>query len=214
MIPTQLNEIAEFLKTNPYNLSQPLQDGRLNSSVNEEEILNTIKHFFPIQLPKAREWWDFSFKKNDIFYPVNIKITTTKTADNLNGKLGIYYALCGLVPEFNDEIAWEKYFQKLHKDLGKNTNRDYYFLIINKNDPKDIFINSLKGIQTLQSNNLPFQCKWDNNREIIQRNFTESKNFILSALAKSVTLRANIYQNLIENRANFIISFLTSHRFF
>ncbi|MCQ2679759.1 restriction endonuclease [Helicobacter pylori] len=191
MIPTQLNEIAEFLRTNPYHLSQPLQDGRLNSSVNEEEILNTIKDYFPIQLPKAREWWDFSFKENDIFYPVNI--TTTKTADNLNGKLGIYYALCGLLPEFNNKIAWEKYFQKLHKDLGKNTNRDYYFLIINKNDPKDILINSLKGIQTLQPNNLPFQCKWDNNREIVQRSFIESKNFILSALAKSVTLRANIY---------------------
>ncbi len=198
MIPTQLNEIAEFLKTNPYNLSQPLQDGRLNSSINEEEILNTIKDYFPIQLPKAREWWDFSFKKNDIFYPVNIKTTTTKTADNLNGKLGIYYALCGLVPEFNNEIAWEKYFQKLHKDLGKNTNRDYYFLIINKNDPKDIFINSLKGIQTLQPNNLPFQCKWDNNREIIQRDFDESKNFILSTLAKSVKLRANIYLTFKE----------------
>ncbi len=193
MIPTQLNKIAEFLKTNPYSLSQPLQDGRLNSSVNEEEILNTIKDYFPIQLLKAREWWDFSFEENDIFYPVNIKTTTTKTADNLNGKLGIYYALCGLVPEFNNEIAWEKYFQKLHKDLGTNTNRDYYFLIINKNDPKDIFINSLKGIQTLQPNNLPFQCKWDNNREIVQRSFIESKNFILSALAKSVTLRANIY---------------------
>ncbi len=193
MIPTQLNEIAEFLKTNPYHLSQPLQDGRLNSSVNEEEILNTIKDYFPIQLPKAREWWDFSFEENKIFYPVNIKTTTTKTADNLNGKLGIYYALCGLVPEFDNEIAWEKYFQKLHKDLGKNTNRDYYFLIINKNDPKDVFINSLKGIQTLQPNNLPFQCKWDNNREIVQRDFNESKNFILSALAKSVKLRANIY---------------------
>ncbi|GAA9638476.1 hypothetical protein HpVa149_14040 [Helicobacter pylori] len=90
MIPTQLNEIAEFLKTNPYYLSQPLQDGRLNPSVNEEEILNTIKHSFPIQLPKAREWWDFSFEENDIFYPVNIKTTTTKTADNLNCKLGIY----------------------------------------------------------------------------------------------------------------------------
>ncbi len=193
MVPTQLNEIAEFLKTNPYNLSQPLQDGRLNPSVNEEEILNTIKGNFPIQLPKAREWWDFSFEENKIFYPVNIKTTTTKTADNLNGKLGIYYALCGLVPEFNNEIAWEKYFHKLHKDLGTNTNRDYYFLIINKNDPKDIFINSLKGIQTLQPNNLPFQCKWDNNREIVQRSFIENKNFILSALAKSVKLRANIY---------------------
>lgn len=193
MVPTQLNEIAEFLRTNPYSLSQPLQDGRLNSSVNEEEILNTIKGNFPIQLPRAREWWDFSFEENKIFYPVNIKTTTTKTADNLNGKLGIYYALCGLLPEFNNEIAWEKYFQKLHKDLGKNTDRDYYFLIINKNDPKDIFINSLKGIQTLQPNNLPFQCKWDNNREIVQRSFIESKNSILSALAESVTLRANIY---------------------
>ncbi|UOS17340.1 restriction endonuclease [Helicobacter pylori] len=193
MIPTQLNEIAKFLKTNPYNLSQPLQDGRLNPSVNEEEILNTIKHSFSIQLPKAREWWDFSFEENDIFYPVNLKTTTTKTAGNLNCKLGIYYALCGLLPIFNNEIAWEKYFQKLHKDLGKNTDRDYYFLIINKNDPKDIFINSLKGIQTLQPNNLPFQCKWDNNRKIIQRNFDESKNSILSALAESVKLRANIY---------------------
>ncbi|WRC39774.1 restriction endonuclease [Helicobacter pylori] len=198
MIPTQLNEIAEFLKTNPYNLSQPLQDGRLNSSVNEEEILNTIKDYFPIQLPRVREWWDFSFEENDIFYPVNIKTTTTKTADNLNCKLGIYYALCGLVPEFNNEIAWEKYFQKLHKDLGTNTNKDYYFLIINKNDPKDIFINSLKGIQTLQPNNLPFQCKWDNNREIVQRDFDGSKNFILSALAKSVKLRANIYLTFKE----------------
>ncbi|WQV07075.1 restriction endonuclease [Helicobacter pylori] len=193
MIPAQLNEIAEFLRTNPYSLSQPLQDGRLNSSVNEEEILNTIKGHFSIQLPKAREWWDFGFEENDIFYPVNIKITTTKTADNLNCKLGIYYALYGLLSEFNNEIAWEKYFQKLHKDLCKNTNRDYYFLIINKNDPKDIFINSLKGIQTLQPNNLPFQCKWDNNREIVQRSFMESKNFILSALAESVKLRANIY---------------------
>ncbi|GAA9567801.1 hypothetical protein UBN65_14240 [Helicobacter pylori] len=207
MIPTQLNEIAEFLKTNPYNLSQPLQDGRLNSSVNEEEILNTIKDYFPIQLPKAREWWDFSFEENDIFYPVNIKTTTTKTADNLNGKLGIYYALCGLLPTFNNEIAWEKYFQKLHKDLGKNTDRDYYFLIINKNDPKDIFINSLKGIQTLQpnGNNLPFQCKWDNNREIIQRDFNESKDFILSALAKSVKLRANIYLAFKEFFGGFFV---------
>ncbi len=45
MTPTQLNKIAGFLKTNPYNLSQPLHNKRLNPSVNKE-ILNTIKHFF------------------------------------------------------------------------------------------------------------------------------------------------------------------------
>lgn len=103
----------------------------MNSSVNEEEILNTIKHSFPIQLPKAREWWDFSFEENDIFYP--------------------------------------------DKDLGKNTDRDYYFLIINKNDPKDIFINSLK-------------------------------NSILSALAESVKLRANIYLAFKEFFGGFFVS--------
>ncbi|GAA8993711.1 hypothetical protein Taitung14_10910 [Helicobacter pylori] len=146
MIPTQLNEIAKFLKTNPYNLSQPLQDGRLNSSVNEEEILNTIKHSFPIQLPKAREWWDFSFEENGIFYPVNIKTTTTKTADN-------------------------------------------------------------QGIQTLQpnGNNLPFQCKWDDNREIIQRDFDGSKNFILSALAESIKLRSSIYLKFKEFFGGFFV---------
>ncbi len=77
-----------------------------------------------------------------------------------------------------------------------------------KNDPKDIFINSLKGIQTLQpnGNNLPFQCKWDNNREIVQRSFMESKNFILSALAESVKLRANIYLAFKEFFGDFFVS--------
>ncbi len=61
MIPTQLNKIAEFLRTNPYSLSQPLQDGRLNSSVNEEEILNTIKGPFSIPTAKSQRVVGFWF---------------------------------------------------------------------------------------------------------------------------------------------------------
>lgn len=73
MIPTQLNEIAEFLKTNPYNLSQPLQDGRLNPSVNEEEILNTIKHFFLSNCQKPESGGILVLKKTIFFILLILK---------------------------------------------------------------------------------------------------------------------------------------------
>ena len=37
-----------------------------------------------------RDWVDFSFYENNVFYPVNIKVSTTKTTDNLNCKLKVY----------------------------------------------------------------------------------------------------------------------------
>ena len=37
-----------------------------------------------------RDWVDFSFYENNVFYPVNIKVSTTETTDNLNCKLHIY----------------------------------------------------------------------------------------------------------------------------
>ncbi len=141
-----------------------------------------------------RDWVDFSFVKNDIFYPVNIKVSTTKTADNLNCKLGIYYALTGKIPYFNNGIVWEEYFKNLSQNIASNIT-DYYFLIINKNDTSDIFYTSLKQLEQLvpNGNNLPFQAKWDENRNLILRNFEESKKFILDNFAASLQLRADAY---------------------
>lgn len=194
MLPNTLIQIQQFLQHNPRHFSAPLKDGRLNSSVNEDEIIAHIKHF-PIQEPHIRQWFDFSFEENGIFYPVNIKITTTTTADNLNCKLGIYYALTGLLPDFSNEIGWRQYFEKLQQNIGKDESKDYYFLVINKRHPQDILINSLKSLTTLQANgnNLPFQCKWQDNRQMQQRSFAESKAFILGKFAESIKLRADIY---------------------
>lgn len=195
--PKKLVDISDFLINEELSLSSPLNDGRINSSVNESEILKAITKEFNINEPNSREWFDFSFEDGGEIYPVNIKVTTTTTADNLNCKLGIYYCLTGLLPDFSNGINWLSYFNKLHDNLGKYENKDYYFLIVNKNDPKDIFINSLKHIPQLQANgnNLPFQCHWNDNRQVKNRTFDESKQFILSKFGESIKLRAEIYFN-------------------
>ena len=194
ILPNTLVNIVNYLKECKLNLSKNLRDGRINSAFNEDEIFNIIKSCFDINRPSMRDWVDFSFMQNDIFYPVNIKVSAMQTSDNLNCKLGIYCALSGKIPYFNNGISWEEYFKNLSENLALN-DKDYYFLIINKNDTSDIFATSLKGLQNIMpnGNNLPFQAKWDNNRIPVLRNFKEAKDFILSTFAKSLKLRADAY---------------------
>ena len=196
-IPKILTDISDYLISKKIELSSEFEDGRVNSAVNEDEILNIIAAKFDIQNPRARNWFDFAIENEGVFYPVNIKITDTAHADNLNCKLGIYYALTGVLPNFPNEIRWLSYFDKVKNNLGTNESKDYYFLVCNKNNPSDVFVNSLKGLQKLQENgnNLPFQCKWDINREFQNRSFDEAKDFILSVFGASIKLRSEIYFN-------------------
>lgn len=195
-LPNLLIEIVEFLKRQDLKLDKLTPDGRTNSALYENEILERlVKPNFEIaDLPKPRDWFDFSFNEDGIFYPVNIKVSTTKTYDNLNCKLGIYYALTGKDPTFNNEINLDNYFKFLSEDIESNDS-DYYFLIINKDNPSDVFATSLKCLETIipNGNNLPFQAKWDDNRNMIQREFTEVKEFLLGTFKQSLKLRADAY---------------------
>lgn len=190
----KLFEMANFLKVQNLHLSQNSRDGRINSAFNEDEILNILAANFKLNRPNARDWMDFSFEIKGAFYPVNIKVSTMQTADNLNCKLGIYYALTGQIPPFNNGVDWETYFALLKENLQENA-KDYYFLIVNKDDSRDIFATSLKRLKHIipNGNNLPFQAKWDANRNLIQRDFSEAKAFLLGAFEKSLKLRADAY---------------------
>lgn len=192
--PNLLTEMVDFLRTQNLALSRDSLDGRINSTFNEDEILNKLSKKFPINHSKKRDWFDFSFRENDIFYPVNIKVSTTKTRDNLNCKLGIYYALTGKEPDFDNEIKWADFFIALKDNIQENS-KDYYFLIVNKNNPNDIVATSLKRLKDIkpEGNNLPFQAKWDANREIITRDFEGAKDFLLGTFEKSLKLRADAY---------------------
>lgn len=198
--PSILLAIQDYLIREPIALSKQLSDGRINSSFNEDEIIQVLKKRFSIIVPNSREWYDFAIEDDGHFYPVNIKVSTTLTTDNLNCKLGIYYALTGQMPIFKNGVDWATFLSALKRDLGKNQNQDYYFLVINKNNPQDVFLNSLKALRTLQANgnNLPFQCCWNDNRQPSIRSFADSKDFILNAFAKSIELRAQIYFDFQE----------------
>src|SRR3990167_10011116 len=165
IMPKELKEIVAFLKSENIKLSAKNRDGRINSSFNETRILDILSTKFKIEIPRSRGWFDFAIQEEE-FYPVNIKITDTTHADNLNCKLGIYYSLTGKMPDFPNEVSWLDYFEKLKVNIGENQ-KDYYFLVVNKSNTKDIFINTLKSLTTLQpnGNNLPFQCKWDINKK-------------------------------------------------
>lgn len=189
-----LVSMAEHLKSQPLILSKRSIDGRINSSFNEAEVLNRLLNKFSLDVPNAREWYDFSFSFNGEFVPVNIKISTTDTNDNLNCKLGIYYCLTGQLPPFGNGIDWDSYFTCLNENMQKNS-KDYYFLIINKTNTQDIFIASLKTLAELtpNGNNLPFQAKWSKNKIPNDRTYQEAKDFILSNFAKSIKARDNAF---------------------
>ena len=102
-----------------------------------------------------------------------------------------------MLPDFKNEIGWLSYFEKLKENIKTDQNKDYYFVIYNKQNSADIFLNTLKGLQVLQpsGNNLPFQCKWNKNREYRNRSFSEVTEFILSTFGESIKLRSGIYFN-------------------
>ena len=75
--------------------------------------------------------------------------------------------------------------------------------MLNKNDNKDIIVNSVKGLSILTSNinNLPFQVKWDKNRIFNYKNINYCIQQFLDAIKKpkpswKETFLINIRDNL------------------
>jgi hypothetical protein len=206
IIPQGIIDVENYLKDYRYEMLSSFQDGRIDSAVNEAKILSIIAQRFTIDIPRAREWYDFLLEDNGEVYPINIKITDTNHADNLSCKLGIYYALTGKAPDMPNEVGWLTYFERLRTNLGYIKDKNYYFLIINKTNHLDVFSNALKNLSTLVSNgnNLPFQCKWNTNRVPINRTFEESVSFILKSFSESIKLRSEIYFNFKKYFAEYV----------
>ena len=207
-----LKVLTDGLKKRGAALDFGIADGRLSSAVSEAEVKREIEKIakespffkeeklfiFDPNKKNNREWYDFSIEgENGFFVPVNIKITAGGFPDNLSCKLGIFYALTGKRPEeagIKNGIGWAAFLKKMREELEKGNpddSKDYFFLVIDKADTKNVFFSSLKTIENLtpNSSNLPFQCKWKNNRERKMRTGKEGKDFVLGALKKSLKLR-------------------------
>lgn len=195
-----LDEIVAYLREHPVELSSNDADGRVNSGVNEHEILEELQespYRGIIDIPQARAWYDFSIANRDGELFVNIKVSdlSNSAADNLSSKKGMGYALTGIKNLPNN---WPDFNAAVSSNIRRGF--DYYYLVVNKNNPSDVFWTSLKRIGSLQPNgsNPPFQCNWGANRQWAIRTEEEAIEYILRVFLDSWDLRCGGYPGEIK----------------
>ena len=195
-----LDEIVAYLREHPVELSSNDADGRVNSGVNEHEILEELQespYGGIIDIPQARAWYDFCITNREGELFVNIKVSdlSNSAADNLSSKGGMGYALTGIKNLPNN---WPGFNRIVSENIRNGF--DYYYLVVNENDPQDVFWTSLKRIKDLQPNgsNPPFQCNWGANREWADRSEDESIEYILNVFLQSWDKRCSGYPGEIK----------------
>lgn len=178
-LPLILYIIQDYLSKQNYNFININNDGRINSNFDEDEIINILIYKFgqKIRKPAIRNWFDIAVYDNYFgWLPVNIKSTTTNTSDNVGNLALCVYSYTDYILDLNN--SYENghmasiLFDKLkNKEFNKKYKKDYYFLVLNKNNNKNIIVNSVKGLSHLTPNinNLPFQVKWIKNNEFVYK---------------------------------------------
>lgn len=193
-LPNSLRMLHSLLSNTKLCLSKMSQDGRTNSNMDEDFVLSLLQKSqlsTRLYIPPPRHWFDFAIY--DFQYgwlPVNIKSTTTKTADNTGNFAMCVHALTQTSLEMkrsyqNGEIS--KIFVQSLKSKVFNTTpkKDYYFIIINK-ESHEIILNSLKGVRKFTPNihNLPFQIRWCENKKFEHRPFKKILTDIIETMKK------------------------------
>ncbi len=191
MIPTVLKEVEKHLQDVSVQLSTSGRDTRGDSSQSEflvaQALQNTTRWgVVSPHLGKGhnRSWHDV--KIGD--YYCDIKISNCDANDNTNAKKAIFYFLTGRIPDDDVPVQTNKFFAMMKETESPDQNRDYYYLVVNKNNTQDAFIVSLKGLAhcSPSSNNMPFQSNWGKCREPVERSWNEARNFLLEKWAESI----------------------------
>jgi len=201
-IACQIVCILSKIFYNQIDISKTNDDGRINSCHDETVIRNKLYEYFAqnnmkhrIIIPSSnkRHWYDIlilDYKYG--WLPVNIKTTTMKTSDNIGNLALCVYAYTS-VPFSLDETA--KHNGQMSEILleafeNKKCNysqyRDYYFLVVNKNNPTEIIVNSINGLTHLTSNNnnLPFQVNWSKNKKYKYKHIRKNINMFIDTIKK------------------------------
>jgi hypothetical protein len=195
-LPLIMYKIKTYLISQKFQFSNSNEDGRINSCVDEDEIIKLLIQNFndKIKKPKIRMWYDIlAFDYMYGWIPINIKTTTTLTSDNTGNLTMCVYAYTDELLDINSDKSYENgkmstiLFNKLkNKKYNTNNKKDYYFIVLNKNNSSDIIINSVKGLTVLTPNinNLPFQVNWSKNKSFKYENINKKIKLFIECLQK------------------------------
>ena len=193
-LPLIMYKIKQYLKIKAFQFSIQNEDGRINSCIDEDEIIKLLIERFGenIKKPKIRMWYDIlAFDHMYGWIPINIKTTTTVTSDNTGNLAMCVYAYTDEILDIHRNKSYENgkmsemLFDKLkNKKYNTNNKKDYYFIVLNKTDGSDIIVNSVKGLTILTPNinNLPFQVNWSKKRLFNYENIILRLCFVISSL--------------------------------
>ena len=178
-LPLILYVIQDFLSKYNLKCSFEHEDGRINSCIDETNIINILrgKYDSRIQIPKIRMWYDILVK--DICHgwiPVNIKTTKMNSRDNIGNLALCIQSYTNFKLDLTSENTYENGLMSVmlidllkNKQYNRSYKKDYYFIVINKIDSSNIIVNSIKGLVNLTPNinNLPFQICWNRNKDFV-----------------------------------------------
>ena len=195
-LPLIMYKIQKYLKSKAIQFSTQNEDGRINSCMDEDVVIQLLIEMFgnKIKKPKIRMWYDLL--AYDYMYgwvPINIKTTTTITSDNTGNLAMCVYAYTDEILDIYRDKSYENgkmsdlLVTKLkNKKYNTNPKKDYYFVVLNKTDASDIIVNSVKGLTILTPNinNLPFQVCWDKNRLFKYENINKKIKLFINCLHK------------------------------
>ena len=191
-LPLIIYKIQSYLKVQAFQFSSQNEDGRINSCIDEAEVIILLIEKFGsrIKKPEKRHWYDIL--AYDYMYgwiPINIKTTTTLTSDNTGNLAMCVYAYTDEILDIHNVKSYDNgkmsniLFNKLKKkEYNFNNKKDYYFIVLNKIDTSSIIVNSVKGLTLLTPNinNLPFQVCWNKNRSYKYENIHKKiKQFLI-----------------------------------
>lgn len=195
-LPLIMYKIKKYLKLQAFQFSTQNEDGRINSCIDEDEVIKLLIEKFgeKIKKPKIRMWYDIlAFDYMYGWVPINIKTTTTITSDNTGNLAMCVYAYTNETLDIHRDKSYENgkmsdiLFNKLkNKKYNTNNKKDYYFIVLNKTDASDIIVNSVKGLTILTPNinNLPFQVCWNKNRTFKYENINKKIKLFIDCLQK------------------------------
>jgi hypothetical protein len=208
-----LTDVCDFLKQQKFVLSSSSDDGRVNSSLDEDIILDLMidRYGDLIEKMPTRSWCDFKHVPSN--EPINFKSTAMKGPDNACNYLALLHALTDI--KFKDSrkphstkdkkefLTWMR-DNSLQTDY--NNGRDYWFLVINKEDPSIVLFNSIKALEEAKSNpsNPPFQINWAKNKNRISRTFAQSMSFIKKTVFETLEkqYKNSSYDLMLEIKSN------------
>ena len=194
-LPLIMYQIQNYLQKTDFEFSTNNEDGRINSCTDEDQVTKLLTNRFnnKIKKPEKRHWYDILAYDNMYgWIPINIKTTTTTTCDNTGNLAMCVYAYTDEVLDIHNSSYQNGnmsviLFDKLkNKKYNKNNKKDYYFIVLNKQNPRDVIVNSVKGLTTLTGNinNLPFQVRWDKNRTFTYENIDKKVKQFIDCLQK------------------------------